>query len=71
MVMTDLSMRMSVSDPRPGRVGFVVDDLVKEQVLYRVLSTAPCQYHAPSAPCSIIHLQATISVTDSVVKLHT
>jgi hypothetical protein len=71
MLVTDLSMRMSVSAPRPVRVGLVVDELVKEQVLYRVLSASPCQYHAPSAQCSIIHLKATISVTDSIVKQHT
>jgi hypothetical protein len=61
-------MRMSVSEPRPVRVGLVVDELVKEQVSHRVLSAARCQYHGPSAQCSIIHLQATISVTESVVK---
>jgi len=53
MVVADLSMRMSVSDPRPVRVGLVVDELVKEQVLHPVLSTALCQYHVPSAQCSI------------------
>jgi len=50
MVVTDLSMLMSMSDPRPGRVGFVVDELVKEQVLHRVLSAVSCQYHAPHRP---------------------
>jgi len=61
-------MQMSVSDTRPIRVGLVVDELVKEQVLHRVLSAGPCQYHVPSAQYSVIHLQATISVTDNVVK---
>lgn len=68
MVVTDLSMRMSMSDTRPGRVEFVVDELVKEQVLHRLLSAAPSQYRVPSVPFSIIHLQGTISATDSIVK---
>jgi hypothetical protein len=68
MMVTDLSMWMSVSDPRPVRAILVVDELVKKQVLNRVVPAARCQYHVPSDQCSIIHLQATISVTFSVVK---
>jgi hypothetical protein len=48
MGMTDLSMRMSVSDPRPVCVGFVVDELVKEQSLHQVLVSFPASIMQPA-----------------------